>query len=1808
MSSGKSRIPRRPSSHTPARLDLSQLAPSPKQADAESAQKISLRDFERITNPTLPGSSIPTTGANGTPRDPRLVQQELELKHDALMIVEQKVPNVMKIASADSNINRFYNNDARHEALRTLPLAFPPVRFRRGETVDEYIESVTAPWEEVRRISVQPQFARRASATRKSIAVEKLVLTAQEIKNETLRQRHAHHVSSLWRQTHATKAELLSAEETSKSLQRPLIDSCTQAAIACEQSMVAAMAVSCREGVHATDRGLVVPYQYYESLRQAVNTAVDKSFVSFFQFAQDDDVVRQQLQNNVTGANLNQLITRSSSGKKAPIAFRGALREQQSGSSGRLGIEDVELPEAGHPSRHSLVTVRTASNVCILWRMLVQVRSIVPGMDTALQIFEELLPLLYVDFDEVRKLLPTVSSLAEQIKQLRNIPLVCLELQRSEANEAQFKNDVEYLRKALENWGFTIWRNYNSIERRRGKHLESLQMWFARFQARRVLAMHFFRWRHEVIQQKSSSSMVSMEDRYRDFVKTSRHAAAETIPMSMNRAIAANQARFHAQKLAATASHDKFGASVRSASPAMQSVAVTLPKIHKPRPPQLSIASISSTGGPSSSRDVATANVFDTVDQQPAHENRVATSPIVTQAAREPGTVIISPTQDAVDIDMGVSTRQRHTFFDEVLAKLQSVDDVSGHLREFIAIQRQNIDKLEHERRHHDATLRKVQEETMKLVKENLKLNNIIQERDIKIRDQTRQILRLKAKVRLHRHKNWRKASIKVLSDVLKVSNATIEAIDEERLTTDMLVTSAEVQLVAPDMKHRIAIPDLDADDGADESETETSDPSFANSVNRASEEERLFGRYAPLVLDAPTQLPDALVIITDWANNCLDDLQALDGVGGSSLSTRFTSLSSEVRDGIIFSRLLFYLALPRYQPAKSTTELDDVSPDFAVNRARLLSSKGVQLHSPFPTYDDCFGDLMRFPPIKRMNVLLNFASDLMSGTHRLTSKQVEALNQLSCLAEQNAEEAQRSAAEYTFDGTAQTFQAARRTSVAQRSFNPRRASKVCLDLDEQNAKGGPKQHRRPSNAFSDSDMSAAFPVTSEFLPQYVDPLLLCEGSKAAVVTFLSLLYVKFAHPFNHKANETMVREVEMMKVLLKDPSPGTPQTSSPQLPHSSPLLQRNGSGFFAALQRQGASSKASKLESLLSTIEEDEKSPWQTFLDRCKPMFASPSNPFVLDGNFWSSTMIDSAEMLEVFSSVVCALQRSLEAHRWHVTLMCITPMISNVGMTRGCFSGMYASTSLYLYQRSCMYEDVALNTAVVHLLVTQRKEYPPPPLPAHVSPQGGAALGPLAPSPVISPQAGSLMMGTASTPGVLDLNVSAFDAAEFESSAAYSAVMATLSAVISDLARVFLSRASVNQTMLTPTMTLASWRLMWMDTGICPEKISIDALTFVFSESCRSNGGHSIYNRASSLGSRAAASDPTSPLESLSSAQNVGTGAALFQEMSFDEFCEGVLRVAHFRYAPVVLTTAPAGGGSALHDSLVDVVPLSGSVLPMPAFSSLPSRANSAAKQKSLIPLHEAFARVVSEYLASLYPVHTPPQAIARIKSGVLVEDLLRRKNAELLSVFQAYAKVHLGIPALEKEDALRLVKDAGIATAELSYQVIADLFQECSFKRTAADQAAMNLMDPHHLDGAVSARGSIFGAGNSMTSAPTGAQRQSVAGFLTKQQQSNGQSPAQVDRQLIDFPAFVDFLCVLLLYKMPNPFVPMHVRLEHFLDRNVIAPLKYRVEQASRARTRRKETVVSLSKGDGAQSSTPQSVQQKPLPTAPSSRRAA
>lgn len=535
-------------------------------------------------------------------------------------------------------------------------------------------------------------------------------------------------------------------------------------------------------------------------------------------------------------------------------------------------------------------------------------------------------------------------------------------------------------------------------------------------------------------------------------------------------------------------------------------------------------------------------------------------------------------------------------------------------------------------------------------------------------------------------------------------------------------------------------------------------------------------------------------------------------------------------------------------------------------------------------------------------------------------------------------------------------------------------------------------------------------------------------------------------------------------------------------------------------------------------------------------------------------------------------ALHQSLLTHRWHIQMMCLAPLASYHGLSRGVFCGQLASVQNFLYQQSLDGQEVALSTAAVYVLGTQRKEIIlPPELMA-----GGVLSGESVKDGALLPRESSIAVsGTSPLQNELNGGQPATDGIAcrppvahlmfVRESSYYRSVCLAVKSYLVDLARLYLNRAVVRQSMGVPTLPLASWRQLWTECGLCPERLSLDTITRIYAEATEQGEE----DRESHI---AAPSPMPSPgLSYLRQPSMAGTTSegALLHELNFSEFCEAIVRVAHHRYAPVTMVATNSDDPTA-------------------------------PRQRVQVPLYEALGRLMVEVLMPLMSQYSPAAVSERLRSDIGVQDVLRRTNAELTTIFQAYAKVRLGVVGMEKEDALRLVKDCGIASAELSYQVITELFLQCGAKRTYNERVAQRNMDPRQLEDVSAAADDSSATGGSLMRdhSTSNSRQQSVVASkrdpsrvsmnatmrlpnrmssvvrgstIDRQTLKQQQLQSTMDRVLLSYEEFVTFLLVLLQYKAPNPFVPVEDRLAMFLERSIIGPLRYRMEQLEKAKKR-------------------------------------
>ncbi|KAH8609604.1 hypothetical protein ERJ75_001198900 [Trypanosoma vivax] len=569
--------------------------------------------------------------------------------------------------------------------------------------------------------------------------------------------------------------------------------------------------------------------------------------------------------------------------------------------------------------------------------------------------------------------------------------------------------------------------------------------------------------------------------------------------------------------------------------------------------------------------------------------------------------------------------------FDEMIKKLEEMEAISGYLRQQIAIQNRIIKKLEQENTCLKDKVTSLEDSLFRSEGMRLFYCNQMQEKEQDLRHAQQMNLQLKSRLRSQEHRPWQRTVLRVLGDLCGASTAQSELEDESRIEGNKRPnvqagnfkdsgfesgsgSPGRTPQASPLQVRRVASA------GSSSGRSSVADANAGannDSKNRLlnttpmSEEERLFGQMAPIVLSSTRYMPDSQTILRDWANNCLDDLESLDGLRGGALTTRFHNFSQEVRSGVLLSRLLFYLALPRYQnkAVNKAQSLEGTRATMIVNftehRRRLLMQQNVQLDSPFPTYSDCFGDLLNMQPVSRMSLLMQFATELIEGYDHVGDKMAQMrLTQL-------------------YDNTISTL-----------------------------------------------GLTVPTPVDKVDMQEIIDPNSLALGDRSAVITFIALLYVRFSHPFNHKAKESALIEKEAMLQLLSGGAHKRSQDGIVGLvtPSDASISPREGNEE----EGRGDMFHAQKF---IAELEEEEHSPWQLFLRHCQPLIGTMAHPYILRGNFWPSLSFDSPELVRILGSLGTALQRSLQKHRWHIIMSCLVPVRTYSALSRGVFTGSRAS-----------------------------------------------------------------------------------------------------------------------------------------------------------------------------------------------------------------------------------------------------------------------------------------------------------------------------------------------------------------------------------------------------------------------------------------------------------------------------------------------------------------------------------------------------
>lgn len=863
------------------------------------------------------------------------------------------------------------------------------------------------------------------------------------------------------------------------------------------------------------------------------------------------------------------------------------------------------------------------------------------------------------------------------------------------------------------------------------------------------------------------------------------------------------------------------------------------------------------------------------------------------------------------------------SLFTTMLAKLQELEQVNAYLRRELDVQSRRLRKVEADNRGLQQRNKELEDGTLRLVRERLEACNVAQMHNALIADKNRQLRQLRSRLRAHRQRPWQQTVLRLVGDVCSVSTATAERADDVRIHRDRHGTPdsspglqrgggnvggdahGRSQHVGAAAMHN---PNTHADgdaaatttaggvDGADSLHATTRSDNDAGASSAAAaaaavnthgdqpgEEERLFGRIAPIVLRSTRQLPEARVILLDWANSCLDDLQRLDDLTNGPFAARFSSLSEEVRSGALLSRLLYYLALPRYRAQQSAADAsiavphdnglnddDDISQTANGNwtgmdpRRQLLEQHAVQLDPPYPVFEDCFSDIMNLAPLDRMAQLLTFATDLIASS-----------------AGDPADLSREPEQPEDFVPAVSDTLAAAGTTAVKSATKPAAAPQTpsAGQDDQRSLEAGATP---PTSPF-DPSPAAPPPAVPLSLHTVVDPYALARGDTSAIVTLLALLYVRFAHPFHHKSRLSAVHERRMLLLLWSSGDATAEELAGPQarvavrgsgkvgagnaahsqsdpsllsvLPMSaegstsnSTLLPKQEetranitAGTVASETAAGAEGVAgheddraggarvvggavdavgdvnfSMEAEMLRQLSPEDKTPWQLFRERCLPVFGTQAHPFLLRGGFWPAEAFDTPELAAMLGALAMALHRSLELHRWHITLSCLVPVRTYSGLSRGVFTGPSASpAALELGLRQDAQEWLRLDFPLLRDRVEARQAAFE--AATHSSRRADSTAAPVT------------TMSTSRTG--MTTPVLSFKPAP--STEEIRALLTTVTGVWQeDLLALFTQRASMSAQLALPVLDLGGWRLLCRDLGL------IDLSTFDDNEDGEGDG----------------------------------------------------------------------------------------------------------------------------------------------------------------------------------------------------------------------------------------------------------------------------------------------------------------------------------------------------------------------------------
>ncbi|SCU70792.1 uncharacterized protein TEOVI_000236700 [Trypanosoma equiperdum] len=1090
-------------------------------------------------------------------------------------------------------------------------------------------------------------------------------------------------------------------------------------------------------GYTVSGRGVAFPLRLYERLFNRVITGMHRHLLI---------LLKGKVSEDVYGISMS-LSSSPSTSRSLGAMLRSQIKLSAACASPRRVQRDEEVEDASesHPPAASIpndlcfgpvLTAETSLSVALLWRILDQAKSLSPGISWALQLYTKyILPHVYENFALREEHLPWSGALGEQVDQLSALPLNLLRYRNMETSATQAKGDVRYMEEAMKRWAWRTWRQSMLEKRRRELGAAVLDKIFKRLHNAKQLQKCFSQWRIVTKEGCFTTGLEDVNQKYNTFVVEAKHAARDMqlFPCLEEKAVGpspavVDQSKFVALKLAETATHTRPKAKADSGGKSE------------------GVESEAEKGEGDKAVDGEQAGWKQSL------ENMQTPTRVWEQTATPSGFLSISINNSATPMkwlegscSAGTAARnQVSAIFDTMLRKLYDMEKISGHLREGIAVQNRIIQKLERENESLKEKVYSLEESLRESEEMRLHYCNIVQERELDIRELERRNTQLKSRLRCQEQRPWQRTVLRVIGDICGASTALSELVDDSRgsrqkqasrkvctspvpalpSSGNSVVTNASSKTTS--CGDRVGSAGQRQRGQSPTGEVEEDD--YRKGMSRLSsgppgaEAERLYGKLAPIVLSSTRFMPDSQTILRDWANNCLDDLESLDDLKGGALSTRFYSFSQEARSGVLLSRLLFYLALPRYQN-KTATDANNLGQhggnegrNFPEQRRRLLMHERVQLETPFPTYSDCFGDLLSMKSVNRMSALLHFARELLASGGQPGDAMVQKRM------------------DHIYDLTLKAV-----------------------------------------------GMTPPPPVDRVDLHEIIDPHALARGDTSATITLVALLYVRFSHPFNHKAKQSAVIERDAMMYLL---SKGTYTQSTDSTKSDSPVpLSDSQADDQLPLEDEGKH----LARKFLAQLEEDERSPWQLFLKHCQPLINTMAHPYILRGNFWPSTAFDSPDLAYMLGTLGLALQRSLQEHRWHIILSCLVPVRTYSGMSRGIYTGGRSSVAALqagLYRvGDWVFPD---ELPCIRAMFRDRE----------------AAI--------------RAAVGTGVLKCVGEWTEDEWNTEGFFTTKNKGSLLKSFETCGSDLMQLFLQRAKLSHTCAMPAIDLGSWRLLLMDVGL--------------------------------------------------------------------------------------------------------------------------------------------------------------------------------------------------------------------------------------------------------------------------------------------------------------------------------------------------------------------------------------------------------